>query len=854
MAPIKDILDVTHISGLSSEEAMRRLQEEGPNELPSSKPKSVWAIALEVVKEPMFLLLLACGSLYLFLGEKQEAAMLLSFVVVVMGITISQERKTERALEALRDLSSPRALVVRDGKQRRIPGREVVRGDIALVAEGDRVPADGRLLAGVNLLADESMLTGESVPVRKRPDTGGALAERPGGDDLPFLYSGSLVVRGQGVMEVFSTGLRTEMGKIGKALQSVEQEGTLLQKEMGRIVRQFSTVGFLLCAVVVVVYGIVHGNWLEGILAGLALAMATLPEEFPVVLTIFLALGAWRISQNGVLTRRVPAVETLGAASVLCVDKTGTLTQNRMTVERLCVGGTFEDLRGPGKSLPEAFHALVEYGILSSQKDPFDPMEKAIRSLGESRLAGTEHLHDNWALQREYPLAPDLLAMSHVWTSPNGHDYVVAAKGAPEAILDLCHLDDGFRKEVLDWVSAMAGEGLRVLGVARWRMERGKLPEDQHDFPFDFIGLLGLADPVRPDVPQAVQECAAAGIRVVMITGDYAVTASHIAQDVGLPDPTAVLSGPELDAMDEAALQERIDTTQVFARVVPEQKLRIVNALKARGQVVAMTGDGVNDAPALKSAHIGIAMGERGTDVARESAALVLVHDDFSSIVKAVRMGRRIFDNIKKALAFIVSVHVPIAGLSVLPVFFADWPLLLMPVHIVFLELIIDPTCTLVFEAEQEEADIMGRPPRDPEHPLFDRKTVLVSLFQGLGVLAVVLAVFLLGWRWSGDVNNARALAFATLVVADIGLILTNRSWTRTMFSWGYASNRALHWVVGGALLMLTAVIYTPFLRSLFHFHVLHVEDVLLCLGAGLASIAWFEVLKIRWRRKSATV
>lgn len=850
MDPIRDILDAARLSGLSSEEATRRLRDEGCNELPSSKKKTTWKIALEVVREPMFLLLLACGSLYLFLGEKQEAAMLLSFVAVVMGITIYQEQKTERALEALRDLSSPRALVIRDGEQKRIPGREVVRGDLVLVAEGDRVPADGRLTAGVNLLADESMLTGESAPVRKHPGDGTEVTGHPGGDDLPFLYSGTLIVQGRGVIEITSIGLQTEMGKIGKALQGVEIEGTLLQKEMGRIVRQFSTVGFLLCAIVVVVYGLVHGDWMDGILAGLALAMATLPEEFPVVLTIFLALGAWRISQNGVLTRRVPAVETLGAASVLCVDKTGTLTQNRMTVERLCIGGAFEDLRTGDAPFPERYHALVEYGILSSQRDPFDPMEKAIRTLGEKRLAGTEHLHDNWTLVREYPLAPDLLAMSHVWNSPDGSEYVIAAKGAPEAIFDLCHLDDGPRDQAIGWVSAMAGEGLRVLGVARCLIGKGRLPEHQHDFPFDFIGLLGLADPIRPDVPQAVKECTQAGIRVIMITGDYPVTAGHIARDIGLPDPESVVTGPELDAMDETTLQERIGSTQVFARAVPEQKLRIVNALKALGKVVAMTGDGVNDAPALKSAHIGIAMGERGTDVARESAALVLVHDDFSSIVKAVRMGRRIFDNIKKALAFIVSVHVPIAGMSVLPVFFADWPLLLMPVHIVFLELIIDPACTLVFEAEHEESDIMSRSPRDPSRPLFDRTTVLISILQGLSVLAVVLTVFLLGWKLSGDVDNARALAFATLVVANLGLILTNRSWTRTIFFSGYVPNRALRWVIGGALTMLVLVIYTPFLRNLFHFHVLHAGDVFLCLAAGMASIAWFELLK--WRRNKS--
>ena len=471
---IKDF-DINSLTGLQEGEVTQRLKEEGPNELPSTKKRGLSAIAFEVMREPMFLLLVACGSIYLIMGDVKEALMLLGFVFVVMGITLYQERKTERALEALRDLSSPRALVIREGKQRRIAGREVVRGDILVLSEGDRVPADAIVLSCVNLSVDESLLTGESVPVRKTAASTIMDMGRPGGDDLPFVYSSTLVVQGQGIAQVQATGLRTEIGKIGRALQAVEPEETLLQKETGRLVRNLAIVGLSLCMLVIVIYGLTRGDWLHGLLAGITLAMATLPEEFPVVLTIFLALGAWRISQKQVLTRRVPAIETLGSATVLCVDKTGTLTLNRMSVSKLFAHGQFHGIPDSIEIMPETFHELVEFSILASQIDPFDPMEKAIRELGERYLAQTEHLHHNWTLVHEYPLAKELLALSRVWRSPGRTDYVIAAKGAPEAIADLCHFDRTQTEDLSRHVNSMAEEGLRVLGVARARIEADDL-------------------------------------------------------------------------------------------------------------------------------------------------------------------------------------------------------------------------------------------------------------------------------------------------------------------------------------------------------------------------------------------
>ncbi len=842
---MKSIFNINDISGLSEAEAAERLKQEGHNELPSSKKRDIFSIAINIVREPMFLLLIACGIIYLILGNIREAMMLLGFVFAIIGITLYQERKTERSLEALRDLSSPRAMVIRDGKQRRIAGREVVRGDILILVEGDRVPADAILISSINISADESLLTGESIPVRKAAAADDLEMGRPGGDNLPYIYSGTLIVRGQGIAKVKATGMATELGRIGKSLQAMETEDTLLRKETKRLVNRLAIAGALLCALVVFLYGLTRADWLNGFLAGITLAMAILPEEFLVVLTIFIALGAWRMSKKQILTRRVNVVETLGACTVLCVDKTGTLTMNSMTVKKIFAGGGFCDinLRDQG-ALPEDCHEIVEFGILASKTDPFDPMEKALRQLGIYSLSNTEHLHDDWKLMHEYPLSQNLLALSHVWKSPDGEEYIIASKGAPEAIFDLCHLTEVEKEKLYFHINTMAEEGLRVLGIAKARFKSADLPEGHHDFTFKFLGLIGLADPVRPTVAAAIKECYTAGIRVIMITGDYPGTAQNIAKQIGLDSIVELITGSELNSMDDAELEKRIKNINIFARIMPEQKLRIVNALKATGEIVAMTGDGVNDAPALKSAHIGIAMGERGTDVAREAAALVLLNDDFSSIVNAVRMGRRIYDNLKKAMAYIIAIHVPIIGLSLLPVIFG-WPLILLPVHIVFLELIIDPACSIIFEAENEEKDIMLRSPRDPKEPLFGLKLIGLSLLQGVSVMVIVISVFAISlYRGQGEAD-ARTLMITTLIIANLGLIFANRSWSRTILSTLRSPNPALWWISGGTLLFLGLILYTPFLQQLFHFSKLHPSDLAICFSAGVISILWFELLKI---------
>ena len=841
--------------GLSEVEARQRLAQNGPNELPVSRPRGVLRLLREIVAEPMFLLLVACGAIYMVLGDRQEALMLLGFVFVVMGISFVQQRRSERSLEALRDLSSPRALVMRDGEARRIAGREVVVGDIVLLAEGDRVPGDMRLLEASNLAVDESMLTGESAPVLKQATQGtDEAAVAPDESDPSKVYSGTLVTRGTARGCVEATGARSALGRIGASLAGIAVEITPIQRETRRVIKWVAVVGLSLAAALAIAYWIKLGDWLHGLLAGLTLAMAILPEELPVVLTLFLGLGAWRLAREKVLARSIPAVELLGATTVLCVDKTGTLTANRMAVRRLWSEvEEYDKVPADAVALQEELHGVLEYAVLASHRRAFDPMEAAIVAAGQRLLADTEHLHADWTLVDDYPLSSEMLAMSRVWQSPDRQERLIASKGSPEAIVDLCHLDAARRAQVAEQVSTMASDGLRVLGVARATFQANELPGTQHDFAFEFLGLVALEDPVRPDVPQAITECQNAGIRVVMMTGDHPATAISVARQAGLSVEAPVITGAELAALSDDALRARLADTHIFCRVQPEQKLRLVRAFRALGDVVAMTGDGVNDAPALKAADIGVAMGARGSDVAREAAALVLLNDDFASLVTAVRYGRRVFANLRKAIVFVVAVHVPIVGLSILPVLLG-WPMLLMPVHILFLQLIIDPACSVVFEAVPLEPDAMNARPRRPDQRLFDKDVLARGLWQGAGLLVVLLAVYDGVRSYAGSDDMARALTFTVLVLSNLCLIHANRSWSRSTWLGGDTSNRQFGWIALATVVLLGLVLGVPAISRLFYFIPPSPIMLLAGLGAAIISLLWFEGVKQALGRRHSPV
>ncbi|MFZ4478577.1 MAG: cation-translocating P-type ATPase [Rhodoferax sp.] len=819
------------LSGLTQAEAAARLAADGPNELGVNQRRTLLAIASEVVREPMFLLLIGAGSIYLAMGDPHEAVILLGFVMVIMVITILQERRTETALEALRDLSSPRALAIRDGVPTRLAGRDVVRDDILILAEGDRVPADGAVLQSHELAADESMLTGESEAVTKFAN----------GD---LLFAGTMIVRGQGMMRVATIGATTELGRIGKSLQDIRTETSPLRDEIGLLTRRLAVIGVVVSLALALLYWTLRGGWLDALLAGITLAMGILPQEFPVIMIIFLALGARRIAAQRVLTRRLNAIETLGETTVLCVDKTGTLTQNRMTVAALSVRGELLEINPLAvDELPDHYHELLEYAVLASEVDPHDPMELAFHKVAGELLVNTQHLHPDWSLAREYEISPELLAMSHLWRNGTDSHDVVATKGSPEAIAELCHLPEPARRMLARETELMADRGLRVLGVgkAKHSVQRD-WPGIQHDFDFEFVGLIGLADPIRPEVGEAVAECQRAGIRVVMITGDHPRTARAIASGAGI-DSREVITGADLASMDARTLAARIASTRVFARVTPQQKLAIVEALKANDEIVAMTGDGVNDAPALKAAHIGIAMGKRGTDVAREAASLVLLEDDFAAIVSAIRLGRRIYANLRQAMIYTLAVHVPIIGLSVLPVLFG-MPLILAPIHIAFLELIIDPACSIVFEAEPSHARLMDRPPRSSSARLVSGQQLALSLVQGSLATAVVVAFYLGTLRSGMSDEVARTLAFIVLVVANACLIFPSRSpdsgW-RQMFS---GLTPVVGWVILGTLAGLVSISFIPFVAGAFAFQPPSALQGLLAFVVGAATLLLFQTAK----------
>jgi len=828
--------DQPYARGLSSAEAAERLNTYGPNELPNPDRRTLLHIVAEIIRQPMFALLLGGLAVYLLLGKLNDAIVLGLFALLSISISIVQEARSERVLQSLGRLASPRALVIRDGVHQRIAGRDVVPDDIVLLAEGDRVPADAILIQSNELLADESLLTGESIPVRKLAATTKMSGHAPGGDDLPFVFAGTLVARGTGVARVVATGLNSEMGKIGQALQTVKMEKPRLQIQLNWLIRDFALAGLAVAGLAVLLFGLLRGSWLEAALGGIAIAMSVLPEEIPLILSVFMAMGAWRIARAGVLTRRAAAIETLGSATVLCTDKTGTLTENRMRVELAIVNGEVWRREDSPKISLHA-RAVLDAGIAASAPVPTDPMDRAIHE-----ISGIASAFRSRSLLKTYGLAPDLFATTNIWLGSDG-SICAYAKGAPEAIAELCRLSDAQRLEIVHEANKYAGEGVRFLAVAKAELTKDAgLHQSQREIPFHYIGLLGFADPLRPTVPAAVSECRSAGVRVIMITGDYPATARAIAERAGI-DVGTVVSGDELDSLSDRDLAKMVRSACVFARIRPQQKLRLVEALKRDGEIVAMTGDGVNDSPALKAAHIGISMGMRGTDVAREASSLVLLDDNFASIVRTIRLGRRIYDNVRKAIEYAVAVHIPIAGLALLPLIFG-FPLMLMPVHIAFLEMIIDPACSIVFEAEREERDIMRRPPRQADLPIMSRQAVRWAATQGAGALALVATILFAGRYLGMREDDLRALVFTALVLMNVGLILVNRSFRSSIYEALLRPNPALWGLAITLLVVLFVALYWAPARALFQFGSLHLDDLSLCVVAVASVVAILELGK----------
>lgn len=821
---------VYNLGGLNSEEVEKLQKKYGMNELVIQEKPNMLKKFLGVFKEPMFLLLLIATTVYFLLGAPKDGAIMLVFVGFVASITFIQEWKTEKTMNALKDLTSPKVNTLRDGKNILIKSTELVPGDVVFLSEGERIPADCIVLEPSNFSVDESILTGESEYVMKVSTTQSEKSTDYWKKDI--LYAGTLCVFGKCTAIVKFTGINTEYGKIGKAISEAKDEPTPLQKKVSILVKNIAIAGVILCISVMVASYFYSFDILNSILSGISLAMAIIPEEFPVVLTVFLSMGAYRLAKNNTLMRKISAVETLGSATVLCVDKTGTITQNKMKVKSIYSdGGIFnnEDLKN---------QELSDLMVLSCEKDPYDPMEKAILEAANLSQLETVYKYD---LSKKIAFDSKTKRMANIYIKDN--KYYVAVKGSAETVLGLCNLDKQTMDEINIEIDKMASNGLRVLALADCTSE--EVYEDLECYELTFKALVGLQDPPKEGVEEAIKLCKKAGIRVVMITGDYSKTAMAIGEEIGLKFTDKVIVGNEIDSLSENELCEVVKSCDVFSRVIPEQKMKIVKALKKNGEIVAMTGDGVNDAPALKSADIGIAMGQRGTEVAKEAADMILMDDNFTTIVKSVKDGRRVYDNIRKAMVYILIIHIPIAAMAMFAPLF-NLPPLLLPMHIMLLELIIDPTCSIVFEGEPAEANIMENPPRPPQEPLLTRSLTIKVVLQGIIMFLAVFMPFHYMIDLGISSEYARSFSLITFIVANVTLVLVNRSNTELLYHLIKEKGSKVRLIVNSmALIMVFAIVYIPILNGFFRTEKIGIYPLIIAIVLGFISTGWWEIVKI---------
>ncbi len=822
--------------GLSNAEAKKRQSQYGRNQMISQKKHSFLFKIIHVIAEPMFLLLLIAAVIYFILGEPRDGVIMLIFVVGIISIDIIQEWKTDKTLSALKDLSAPRIRALRDGVETTILSADLVPDDVMIVEEGVKIPADGRIIQSSDLCVDESSLTGEAEGVWKtaEPDM-----KQEGYWRKDYCYAGTFVTQGSAYVCVEKIGVSTEYGKIGRDVASAPEIKTPLQKQTGSLVKLCTGVAAVLFALVgMVTYlnipdHIFGARIIESILSGITIAMAMIPEEFPVILTVFLSMGAWRLAKKQSLVRKLPAVETLGAVSVLCVDKTGTITMNRMTVRDTWTvsGGDMH---------------FYEVMGLACETNAYDPMEKAMIEFCESKGITQTHLFHG-VLLTEYPFTNELKMMGHVWEHDG--ELFIAAKGSPERMLPLCALTQQEYEAVKVKAEEMSRQGLRVILVAEMHMkERSQIPSCITDARLTPCGLAGLADPPRESVKEDMVRCYRAGVRVVMITGDNGITASSIAKQISMENSDKIITGDELNAMSDEELRERVKEAGIFSRVIPEHKMRIVKAFKENGHIVAMTGDGVNDAPALKYADIGIAMGKRGSEVSREAADLILMDDNFTTIVEAIRDGRRIFDNIRKAVGYVFAIHIPIALSTLITPMLGVSPanLFLLPLHVVLLELIIDPTCSIVLERQPAERSIMLRRPRDPKEKMITFGALSKSLLQGLILFAASFGAYWFTLYQNPDsAPTARAMGLVAIILGNLLLVQVNSSNTD---SFVHTFKRLLKdkvmWATNiGTLVVLALILYTP-LSNTLKLSPLSFGKFAACFCLAAAAVLWYEIVK----------
>ncbi len=820
-------------AGLTSAQAAKLLEQYGKNELTSGKKGKFLRKALHILGEPMFLLLFFAAVVYFILGEPKDGAVMFIFITGVVGIDVMQEWKTDRTLAALQKMTAPRVKALRDGREQVIPGEELVPGDVFFLCEGDRVPADAVILTCSDFCVDESMLTGESAGVWKT-----AKKDGPGETAGDTCYAGTLVIQGNAALLTERTGITTEYGKIGLNVAEAPEEDTPLQRQTAGLVKVCAAIAAILFLLAgIFTYFSLSGlgeaeRMTRSILAGVTLAMALIPEEFPVVLTVFLSMGAWRLAKKHSLVRRLPSVETLGAVSVLCCDKTGTLTMNKMSVGRTWAADKDE-------------RTLLMLMGMGCEPEAYDPMEKAmLQYCGEQGISEEEIF--GGSLVKEYAFTNGKKMMGHVWLRDGR--LTAAVKGSPEKVAAICRSGEEI-DEALQIGKDMAAEGLRVIAVASAEEDADffEIPEEPEGWKLRLCGLIGLSDPPRPGISEDIRVCRNAGIRVIMITGDNGVTASSVARRIGI-DGGKVVTGDEMEQMTDEELGKAAAETSVFSRVVPEHKMRIIKALQKNGETVAMTGDGVNDAPALKYADIGIAMGLRGSEVSREAADLILLDDNFTTIVETVKDGRRIYDNIRRAVGYIFTIHLPIILASLLPPLFGTPPSaqMLLPVHIVLLELIIDPTCSIVLERQPAEPDIMKRKPEESRGRLLTPQILAKSVLQGIAIAIASFAVYFFHLKNCPDrAVVSRSMGLMVIMISNLFLVLVNcsdsESALRSLFR--LLKDRGMQAAFAAMVLMPAVIFYSP-VNTFLKLAPLPAGQLAVAVLVSAAAVFWYEVIK----------
>jgi Ca2+-transporting ATPase len=824
------VIQLENIKGLSSDQVNLLQKQYGRNRLKVGPEHRIIRILLNIASEPMFILLSIACSLYFILGSNSEGIIMAVAILFVTAISLFQEIKSSRAIQSLKQFVQPGVTVIRDGREQQISVEDLVPGDVMLLEEGMKVPADAIILQANDLSLNEAVITGESLPADKYEEEG-----------HNQLYQGTLINSGKCIACVTATGNYTLLGKIGKEVAGYNPPKTRLQLQINKFVRMLFLFGLVAFCIIFFVNYLHYEQFTTSLLFALTLAMSAVPEEIPVAFSSFMALGAYKMSKLGIISRQPQIIENLGAVSVICLDKTGTITENKMKLKTIY---DFEEdtLIDAGYDSVLKNKDILQFGMLASESNPFDPMEKAIWEAYNLHTPANEQV--SMKMVYEYPLEGRPPMMTHVYQGDSMK--IIAAKGAAERIMAACRLDTHTASKITNYVQTLAAKGYRVIGVAAGFHQETELPPSQDDFKWQFKGLLALHDPLKKNIPDVFKKIGDAGIDIKLLTGDYPETAIHIAGEAGILNPLRCIKGEDVLGMKEDQLRETVKQTFVFARMFPDAKLKVINALKANGEIVAMTGDGVNDAPALKAADIGIAMGSRGTETAKQVSELVLTDDNLEKIVSAVREGRKIYSNLVKAVRYIIAIHIPIILTASLPVILGwTYPNIFTPVHVIFLELIMGPTCSIFFEREPVEDSIMLAAPRNTKEGLFAFDELLISVVQGLFITAGVLSLYYYFMDQEHRIEVTRNIVFTTLILCNVFLTFASRSFTRTMYHTSRYPNNLAPWIVLVSATFLFLLHFVPAVRNLFALAPISLYQFFWCFIIAFASVMWFEVYKM---------